>query len=154
MMSDIYILAGKLHSGKTLSLLHWVQNRNDVYGILSPVMNGKRFFQDVSTKKIFLMESEADEKEVLEVGKYMFSKSAFLRAEKIILSALKQKAGWLIIDEIGPLELKGEGLDGVLKQVLSKNSQLKILLVIREHLLEDITAYFGISTYTLFNFPS
>lgn len=154
MMSDIYILTGNIHSGKTSGLLHWVQNRNDVYGILSPVINGKRFFQDVNTKNIFLMECEADEKEVLEVGKYMFSKSAFLRAEKIILSALKQQAGWLIIDEIGPLELKGKGLADVLKEVLSKNSQLKILLVIREHLLGEITAYFGISTYTLFNFSS
>lgn len=33
------------------------------------------------------------------------------------------KEGWLVIDEIGPLELSGEGFHDVLKEVLSNRSE-------------------------------
>ncbi len=127
----IVILSAPIRSGKTTSLLQWAQHRNDVYGILTPDIDGKRVFMDLATKEQFPMEAAAEE-EKLAVGKFTFSKKGFDKAIKIIQDAIDKK-GWLIIDEIGPLELKGEGFSNVLKEVLKKRND-KIIIVVREEL--------------------
>jgi nucleoside-triphosphatase THEP1 len=49
-----------------------------------------------------------------------------------------------VIDEIGPLELRGEGFCDVLKKVLTVRRK-KMILVVRKGLAEKIKEYFGIS---------
>lgn len=87
------------------------------------------------------MEAEADESAVLSVGRFQFSKNNFDRAIGIIRDAIPQD-GWLIIDEIGPLELKGEGFHDVLKEVLGGRKG-KLLLVVREGYEAKVTDLFG-----------
>lgn len=87
------------------------------------------------------------EEETLTIGKFVFSKAAFDKAIQIIHNAIT-KEGWLIIDEIGPLELKGEGFCDVLKEVLIQRNN-KLLLVLREGLLQPTKEYFGIGTVTV-----
>jgi nucleoside-triphosphatase THEP1 len=144
----IYILSAPVQSGKTSSLINWSAARKDVYGILTPVINGKRVFMNAQTKEQFPMEATGDE-ETLEVGRFVFSKAGFDKAIQIIREAVNKK-GWLIIDEIGPLELRGEGFCEVLKEVLAQRNN-KLLLVVREGLLEQVKEYFGISAATGIN---
>lgn len=143
--TELILLVAPLQSGKTTSLIGWSAERKDVYGILTPVVNGKRMFMDAHTRQLFLMEARTDETGTLEVGKYVFSKKNFERARQIISGAI-HKEGWLVIDEIGPLELKGEGFSEVLKEVLLQRKK-KILLVIRDKddVPEKVKAYFGIT---------
>ena len=48
----IYILTGAIRTGKTTALLNWINNRNDVDGLLCPDNeNGKRYFLKVKTKE-------------------------------------------------------------------------------------------------------
>ena len=54
---EVYILTGTIHSGKSSTLAKWCNTRNDVFGILSPVENDKRFFQDISNGEKFPMEA-------------------------------------------------------------------------------------------------
>jgi nucleoside-triphosphatase THEP1 len=141
----VYILSGAIGSGKTTRLLDWSAERKDVYGILTPVINGKRVFMDVHSREQFAMEVGADETAVITVGKFVFSQPAFEKAKKIIRNS-GGKTGWLIIDEIGPLELRNEGFAGVLKEAIdSVNNEQKILLVVREGLLEKVKEKFGIN---------
>jgi len=146
----IFILTSPVQSGKTTSLLQWTTQRNDVQGILTPVTAGKRVFLNVATKEQFAMEATGDE-EVLSVGRFTFSKSAFKKAAQVILDGI-DKDGWLLIDEIGPLELRGEGFCNVFKEVLTKRKN-KLLIVVREGLVNEVKEKFSVIGSEIINNP-
>jgi nucleoside-triphosphatase THEP1 len=79
------------------------------------------------------------------VGRFLFSKKAFDKAVKIIRDDV-HKEGWLVIDEIGPLELGGGGFCDILKEVLSLRPE-KLLLVVRDknEMVEKVKEYFGLT---------
>ena len=141
---QLYILTAPIQSGKTTSLVKWSENRNDVYGILTPDVDGKRIFMNAHTRQLFLMEAKEGEMETFTVGKFIFSKTNFNRAIQIIQDGI-DKPGWLVIDEIGPLELKGDGFSNVVKEVLTKRKHT-ILMVIRDkdNTVEKVKSYFNI----------
>lgn len=136
----IYILSTPIHSGKTTSLIEWSRDKQ-VSGILTPVKNGRRVFMDASSGGEFNMET-GEEEDVVQIGRFNFSKKGFNRATSIITEAIS-KPGWLIIDEIGPLELRGEGFHDTLQTVLSRRTS-DIILVVREGLTEEVMDQFGI----------
>ena len=142
---QIVILSAPVQTGKTTSLVKWSEGKTDVYGILTPVVDGKRMFMDAQTRQLFLMEAKEGEVETLSVGRFVFSKTNFNRAMQIIRDAM-HKEGWLVIDEIGPMELRGEGFHDILKEVLASRKQ-KILLVVREkdNIADKVKEYFRIS---------
>ncbi len=143
--SNIFILTNPIQTGKTTSLIEWSEKRNDVFGILTPVVNGERKFLDVHTHQVFDMEAMEGETETLAIGRYKFSKNNFEKAIRVIGHSIN-KEGWLIIDEIGPLELKGEGFYEVAKKVIAtKNGKQKIILVAREGLVDKVKELFDIN---------
>ena len=147
MVENIYILTGPVQSGKTTRIANWAKEKNDVFGILSPVINGQRMFTDIHSKDIFEMEANPGETEILTIGKFKFSKVGFSKAIGILRDGMN-KNGWLVVDEIGPMELRGEGFSGILKEMLqSASNQQKILLVIRESILEEVIQFFGLRQY-------
>lgn len=146
----IFILTAPVQSGKTTSLLKWSAQRNDVQGILTPVIADKRVFLNVATKEQFAMEATGEE-EVMTVGKFVFSKTAFDKATQVIRDAV-DKEGWLVIDEIGPLELRGEGFCDVFKEVLTKRKK-KLLLVIREGIVNKVIEKFSVIGSEIINNP-
>jgi nucleoside-triphosphatase THEP1 len=94
---------------------------------------------NAQTKEQFPMEATGEE-ETHVVGRFVFSKAGFDKAIQIIRNA-KNTEGWLVIDEIGPLELKGEGFYEVLTDVLTMRRE-KILLVVREGLIPEVKKVF------------
>jgi nucleoside-triphosphatase THEP1 len=142
----ICILTAPIQSGKTTSLINWSAARKDVYGILTPVVSGKRVFMNAQTREQFPMEAEGPSAQlradVLSIGRFVFSKEAFNKASEIIRDAI-HKEGWLVIDEVGPLELRGEGFCNVLREGLSVKKE-KILLVVREGITEQVKKHFNI----------
>jgi nucleoside-triphosphatase THEP1 len=140
--TGIYILTAPIGSGKTTSLQDWSSGRTDVHGILTPVLNGKRIFMNAATREQFEMEASAGEP-ALVVGRYSFSKKSFEKAISIIKEGALQQ-GWLIIDEVGPMELRGEGFYDALTEVL-KMRKHKIILVARKGLVNDVKEKLGIT---------
>ncbi len=138
-----YILTGPVRSWKTTTLVNWSGKRKDVHGILSPLAGEKRVFMNARNREQFPMEAEPDESPVLSVGRFKFSKNNFDRAIGIIRDAIG-KEGWLIIDEIGPLELRGEGFHDVLRETLAQRKD-KLLLVVRAGLIEKVKKYFVVN---------
>jgi nucleoside-triphosphatase THEP1 len=145
-MSDrmIYILSGPIQIGKTTALVKWSAGRSDVFGILTPVVNGKRFFMDAHAQNQFEMESNDIEQEVVSIGGFKFSREAFERASHIIDHAINK--GWLVIDEIGPLELNKEGFYEILRKALENHTH-QLLIVVRESLLPRVTEFFQVKSY-------
>jgi len=129
-IKQVVILSAPVQTGKTTSLLSWSEKRTDVYGILTPVVEGKRMFMNAHTRQLFLMEAKEGEPELLQIGKFVFSKNNFDKAIQIIRDGMNQE-GWLVIDEIGPMEIRGEGFSEILKEVLAKRKH-KLLLIVRD----------------------
>lgn len=130
--SNIYLLNRPRGSGKTTSLERWAAGRQDVNGILSPVIRGQRYFRDIRTGELFPMEAGANETAVLEVGRFRFSREAFDKAIQVLRKAVNEP-GWLVIDEIGPLEMRGAGFHEVLHEILI-HRPFPLLIVLREGL--------------------
>ena len=151
MSSDcVYILSGEIHSGKTTAIKKWIDKKNYVFGILTPDINGKRLFVNAQTKEQFKMEAATGEANVLQVGKYNFSKEAFEKASGVLREGLLKNSGWLIVDEVGPLELKQQGFYQIIKEsVESESPALKKLFVVRQSLVEQVIAFFQMKDYTI-----
>lgn len=147
----VFILTGPIQTGKTTSLVKWSENRNDVFGILTPVVNGKRMFMNVHARHLFDMEATDGETQAVSVGRFTFSKTNFNKAIQVIRDA-KDKKGWLIIDEIGPLELRGEGFCEILKEVLQneKTGQM-ILVVVRNEMAGMVKEFFQLNDAVVIN---
>lgn len=138
--NKIYILVCEKHSGKTTALMQWIKDKKNIAGILSPVVNEERMFYNIANGEYFNMLATANE-ETLLVGKYAFSKAAFDKAN----TALKEtKNQFVIIDEIGPLELMGKGFADTLKNILQEKSYTNLLLVVRNGMADDVVNYFSI----------
>jgi nucleoside-triphosphatase THEP1 len=143
----LYILTGPIGSGKTTSLLNWASKRKDVAGILSPVIKGERIFMDLPSHEEFRMEAIEGEQEVINIGRFVFSREGFEKASKL-LHEHTGKTSWLVVDEVGPLELRGEGFHNVVTDLLIKHPG-NIILVIREQLVEEVVKSFNINHYTI-----
>jgi nucleoside-triphosphatase THEP1 len=147
MSNTVYILTGDIQIGKTTSLMQWIEGR-EVYGILTPIIDGKRKFLDIESKEYFNMEADENEKEVLQIGRYTFSATAFERANNILSSAAKKEKGYIIIDEIGPLELKESGLHDSIN-VLFQQSNIPIVIVVRTGLVDKVITHFNLNNYQI-----
>jgi len=143
--NKIIIISDKIQSGKTTFLLQAINNQTNVGGILTPIINDKRMFYDIATKNYFEIEAVKNERS-LQVGKYFFSLEAFTKAQNILLEQSKNKnINYLIIDEIGPLEIKKEqGFFSMLKNLLNNSFAFTLILVVRQQLLEECVFKFNI----------
>lgn len=108
---------------------------------------------DAHSKEQFAMEAEGGE-ETLTVGRFAFSKKNFDKAIRIIRDAMNLP-GWLIIDEIGPLELRGEGFHDILNEIPAGRTG-KLLLVVRDNdeMPEKIKAHFNLRNAACITSPA
>ncbi|GAB5539902.1 MAG: hypothetical protein Salg2KO_20050 [Salibacteraceae bacterium] len=150
MSAKIYILTGPVHTGKSRGLLKFLETKNredlSIRGIINPDINGKKWFINAHSRERYEMDAQEQDTDVILVGKYRFSKQAFDRAKNTLIVQSALPSTWFIIDEIGKLELKGNGLEPEASQALeqAKMQSNNVLLVIRDYLLDD-----AISDYKL-----
>ncbi|WP_397364670.1 nucleoside-triphosphatase [Olleya sp. R77988] len=154
----IYILTGAIRTGKTTALIEWSKTKKDVDGLLCPDdENGKRYFLKVKSKEEFELEIESKNdielEKIIEIGSFQFLKSAFKKANEFLEQMLIVPARmFLIIDELGKLELRNKGLHHSAEQLIPKfmnNSKQHLILVVRTSLLEEIIGHYQIKAYTL-----
>ncbi len=139
---QIHIISGKIGSGKTTLLQNWLPP--GACGILSPKINGKRVFQNIESGEQMAMENAAG---TLETGRYRFDATSFVWAQDVVLNAWLRKPEWLIIDEIGPLEIrKNQGFHELLVKIFSEqsSSDTKILIVVRDFMVQEFCEKYGL----------
>lgn len=149
-MHTIDILTGPIHSGKTTHLISWIKYHSHCAGILSPIVEGKRQFYSIHRKEFHRFESDEMEKgeALLSIGKYSFYKSSFDWARLELEQAVKLKPHWLIIDEIGPIELQGEGLEPQVSHILkdyTRSRKNRLILVVRNQILENVLEHYNLT---------
>ena len=150
----IYILTDDIRTGKTSALLNWVKNRNDVDGLLCPDGNDrKRYFLKVKSKKEIELEVEFESEKTITIGPFHFLETAFEKANEFLIALnTKTKSQYLIIDELGKLELKDKGLhDSAIKLIPDYmfNDNKHLIIVVRTSLLDEIINHYQINEYTL-----
>ena len=154
-MEKIQILTGPIHSGKTTKLMRWAAGKKNIDGVLQLIVDEKRFIYHIGSRTLKLLETieNKPETEIVIIGKYQFRKSVFEWTQNILLDCLHKKLDWLIIDEIGPLELEGKGLEPAISKILIENEKYEgnILCVVRDSILEKFIEHYKLqSKYLLF----
>jgi nucleoside-triphosphatase THEP1 len=150
----IYILSGEIRTGKTSALQEWASKRNDVDGLLCPDdADGKRFFLEVKSKTEFPLEVEAkDENDTISVGPFLFSKVSFVRANRFLKTVVHSETRFIILDELGKLELKNTGLHEAAEFLIpnfTNHNEKRLIVVIRDTLLDATVKRYKISNYQL-----
>lgn len=141
-MNKLFIVTGKVKSGKTTLLTKWCEKNERVSGILQPVIDGKRFVKSISTgeiRQLEISENEVSDK-IIQVGNYCFDKNILEWAKITLLADKSLNSEWMIIDEFGKLELEGKGLEPVITFLINDKEvreQTKIVIVVRDFLLND-----------------
>ncbi|MBI1936618.1 MAG: hypothetical protein HYS25_00690 [Ignavibacteriales bacterium] len=147
-MKKICILNGPRQSGKTTRLMQWAADKKNIDGIFQPVIEGKRFIYHISSKSLKLLEAhkQTSSDKIVSVGKFQFNKDVFEWAKNILDEALRNNFDWLIVDEVGPLELDGKGLEPVITKIINERESFpgKILFVVREDLLKNFLEHYNI----------
>jgi nucleoside-triphosphatase THEP1 len=146
MNNKILILTAEKQTGKTTLLQQFCKDNNDVAGILTPIVNGKRVFYNIAGKEYFEMEASKDESKLV-IGKYIFSAAGFKKANDMLTQESKRNdINYLIIDEIGPLETKyQQGFYTTLISVLRSSFNYNLLLVVRPSLIEEVLSYTAVN---------
>jgi nucleoside-triphosphatase THEP1 len=148
----VYIVAGGIDEGKTEKMDALYQERKQGDGFLS-----KKIFVDkdfVGYEIVRLSSGEnmplayksdhvpGDWDEMHRFGPFSFSKRAFAFARQIIDEIIDKGIEPVFIDEIGPLELRGEGFCEILQEVL--NTGKDVYISVRSRCVEDVIEKFNI----------
>lgn len=145
----IVVVSGEINIGKTTALQQWLSTNHHykITGFLTPKTLQERIFLKIDSNTYLKMLAEEDESDSLNIGKYKFSISSFNDITNYTLKSLESKPDFVVLDEIGPLELKGLGFHELLTSLLSLDSNL--ILVIRNTLLEQIIQNYKLYKYDL-----
>ena len=139
----IFILTGPVHSGKTTFLKKLVDelkvNKLKINGFLSEaVLENKEIFgydlYDMKNEQSIPFIRREGEEEWEKIGSYFFIPEALAHVKKMIFQS--RGVDILVIDEIGPLELRGKGLWPALRKVFSSPPK-GLILVVRKNILKD-----------------
>ena len=146
MTKNIFIYTGPVHTGKTTRLMQWAASQNKIDGIFQPVIDDKRFIYHIASRTLKMLEMPAktSNKQVIKIGKYHFSQETFSWAQNILLNCLEKDLEWLVIDELGPLELDGNGLEPAISKIFTEYEKIKgnILCVVRDSILENFIEHY------------
>jgi nucleoside-triphosphatase THEP1 len=152
------ILCDPVRSGKTTALSAWITAAGKTRtfgGITAPTPGGVRHVCSVFTgecRRIDADPQDGEPRETTRIGPHALYTDVFLWAQHEIEASVGKELDWLIVDEIGPLELRGEGLEPVLGHVLDSvlsQSGTRLLLVVREHLVDRVIAHYRLDACTL-----
>lgn len=145
-MNSVHILSGPVHTSKTTRLMKWAVLKEKTDGIFQPVIEEKRFIYHLKSRTLKQLETDAEEN-VTSIGKYKFSNYTFEWSKNILDKCLSENLDWIIVDEIGPLELEGKGLEPAFSKLLSEreNISANIICVVRDAILDKFIDHYGLS---------
>ncbi len=142
--SVVFVITGPVHSGKTSFLQKTViqlknqKVRLDGYLSLAVVRGKERLgydFLDLRTEEAIPFLRRTGEKGWPVIGPYFLDPRVLQKAKEKILGSSPQDL--LVVDEIGPLEVRGEGIWPALSVVLKEPSRC-FVLVVRRAILEQV----------------
>jgi len=143
----VYIISGETRSGKTTYLNQIIRELREKHstisigGIIAHGIDkdGERYgfdIENVATQEKHFLCSQEPQVDAQKIGRFYFSKKGFSFGNKALSSNL-DKTDLLVIDEIGYLELKGEGWFSAIEEALAYEN-LNMIWVVRKRILEEV----------------
>ncbi len=149
---NIYLLTGPIRTGKTTRLATWLEGR-DAAGILTPDREGIRWMQLLSDNLWIPFEVKAEtDLPIIDIGRFRFFAEAFTQAKTEFQQAVERQAPWIVVDEVGKLEVKGKGLEPAISMLIEATQTAvysgNLLLVVREELVDSLLKKWNITQWT------
>jgi len=155
----VFVLTGKINEGKTNFAMQVVEKLKQ--GGLSPAgffSVGNTNDQNREAYSLLDIQTGIDRKlcsfepgkEKVRVGRFFFDEQGIEFGREIILESLKQDNDFLVVDEIGPLEINDQGWAPALEVVI-KNSGFPHLWIVRESLLKPVIRKWNLGDVYVFN---
>jgi nucleoside-triphosphatase THEP1 len=142
-----------VQSGKTTELTKWINSMpsGSVAGVLAPDDHDARWIQDISTgeRHMLTADNTTPASRIVEIGRFRFDQASFRWAHRVLRAGFESVPDWLVFDEIGYLELQGQGLEPAVRRILNWNRRIastKLLWVVRSELVVDVADYYGLSS--------
>jgi nucleoside-triphosphatase THEP1 len=157
-MHKLTIITGKKHSGKTTKLLEIISELKlegrICAGLIAKgtfVENKRNSFTllDIESNKTCEFMSTVKNDEFQKIGKFYINPKGISFGNMVLNSSINSFAEYIVIDEIGPLELEGNGWSENLERLLKTNK--KLIIVVRQGFVETICKKFEIKEYNLIN---
>jgi nucleoside-triphosphatase THEP1 len=148
-MKKVILFRGPIHSGKTTRLQKFIADKS-CDGIIAPVIDGKRYIQRIKTSEIRLLETESED--AIVIGKFKFSKETMEWAKRQIKESLQSNVDYLVIDEVGKLEMIDQGYEPMVSIAVDKfkkENSFDLILVVRESLVDDVIKKYGLADYVI-----
>lgn len=154
--AKVIIITGGVEAGKTTSLRKvsekLIQSGKLVSGFISPrIMDGDKTvaysIENLKTGETlpFLSEkSVSEDGDVQSIGKYFINSETEQKAKQILSDALQDGAEVVVIDEVGRLELRGDGWHNELHELLKAN-KTTLVLSVRDSFVESVIEKFVMS---------
>jgi nucleoside-triphosphatase THEP1 len=156
---EVVIITGDVHQGKTTTAQKVISDLLDrnikIGGFLSLAINdngqrtGFNLFDIESSEQIELCSVVKDENR-LRIGQYYFNNAAIEKGLKILNTDNLINKQLIVIDEIGPLELKDRGWSIAMDNI-TNNSYLPQLWVVRRSLVQAISRRWNIGNAWVFD---
>ncbi len=115
----------------------------------------KRYFLKIKSEEKFELQVDDvfNTDATIKIGPFCFLKSAFKKANDFLIHSYKKSDySYLVIDELGKLELKNEGLHNSAKIIITSHAQNRtqhLILVVRDYLVDEIIKQYTISKYQI-----
>jgi nucleoside-triphosphatase THEP1 len=143
----VLVLSGPVHAGKTTFLERalplWAGRGLELRGFLSPAVSDASGAQgydlvEIGTGRRLPYLRREGEPDAERIGPYAFVAATLERARSILRGA-GPPGGVLVVDEVGPCELRGGGIWPALSEALRRTDTI-LLLVAREEILPELAA--------------
>ena len=148
----IVVYTGPVRSGKTTALRARFGADASADGLLAPDVGGRRHVLRLATGEARPLEAHAPAAPVVVgppvvVGRFTFDGAVFAWARAGLLAACAASPATVVVDEVGPLELDGRGLEPAVGAAvrLGLEGETRVVLVVRDTLLDRALAHYGLS---------
>jgi len=147
-MVKVYIVVAGQNKGKTTYLKHLVNESKTSFGGILALSNDTKnsyYAYDVESGESRLLMS-CDVASSIKIGKFGCIQDTFDWASD---TALRSTKPCIVLDEVGRLELRGEGYANLLQKLLASDKTLYI--AVRTDFAIDVIKTFNINDYKLIN---
>lgn len=152
----ISIIVGDRHSGKTTRLLKYIDELNgkavSVAGIVAigSFKDGIRdsfLIKDITTntEKVFMTRENCTNCD--KIGGFYINNEAYKWGVNVLHKAINSSANTIVIDEVGQLELNGNGWYTSLLKLLKTDKN--IVITVRDKFLDEIVSKFKLNEETI-----
>lgn len=152
----VYIVTGKIGSGKTTLIQKLIRKFHDENIPLSGIYSARILENeittgydavDISTGERFSFLRVQGEENQQRIGKFYIDAEGVQKGNAVLMNSTSEL---IIIDEIGKLELEGKGWVNAVKQLVT-GSKAHLILSVREEFVKEICEKFSISPEIIFN---